>query len=210
MFYKKKKTMSSDPIEKDNINGEHADNLSQENDAMDDALANELNTDDSVSGMQHLDDDINADDATEKLKKELDEIKDKYLRLVAEFDNFRRRNAKERIEMSAVAGRDVIVPLLEVLDDSERAEKQMESITDVETLKEGVKLVFNKLRNSLHQKGLRKADVMNEPFDADIHEAITEIPAPSEDMAGKILDVIEPAYYLNDKLIRYAKVIVGK
>jgi molecular chaperone GrpE len=177
---------------------------------MDDALANELNSDDSVSGMQHLDDDINADEGSEKLKKELDEIKDKYLRLVAEFDNFRRRNAKERIEMSAVAGRDVIVPLLEVLDDSERAEKQMESITDVEVLKEGVKLVFNKLRNSLHQKGLRKADVMNEPFDADIHEAITEIPAPSEDMAGKILDVIEPAYYLNDKLIRYAKVIVGK
>lgn len=208
MFYKKKKTMSGKELDNDNINEESADNLSQ--DAMDEALANELNIDDSVNGMQHLDDDLDADGADAGLKKELDEMKDKYLRLVAEFDNFRRRNAKEKIEQTATAGRDVILPLLEVLDDSERAEKQMDTITDVDTLKEGVKLVFNKMRTTLQQKGLKKADVMNEPFDADVHEAITEIPAPTEDMVGKIVDVIEPAYYLNDKLIRYAKVIVGK
>lgn len=202
--------MSNNPAEKDNMNQEQQDNLSRENEQMDEALAHELNVDDSISGMQHLGDDIDAGDENEKLKEELKEAKDKYLRLVAEFENFRKRNAKERLEMSALAGRDVIQPLLEVLDDSERAEKQMDTINDVEVLKEGVKLVFNKLRTALQNRGLRKMDVMNQPFDTELHEAITEIPAPSEEMKGKILDAVEPGYYLNDKIIRYAKVVVGK
>jgi molecular chaperone GrpE len=207
MFFKKKKTMSDN---KDNRTNGTADNMSQNNEAMEDALANELNVDDSVSGMQHLDDEMTDESELEKLQSELDDAKDKYIRLVAEFDNFRKRNAKERLELIATAGRDIVQSLLEVLDDMERAEKQMESTEDLKAIKEGVMLVFNKLRNTLQQKGLKAAESKNQPFNPDMHEAITEIPVPDEEMKGKIIDEVEKAYYLNDKLIRYAKVVVGK
>ena len=172
------------------------------------ALAQALNTDDSVSGMQHLDDEVGEESEMEKLRAELAEAKDKYLRLVAEFDNARRRNAKERVELIQTAGKDIVQSLLVVLDDTDRAAKQMETSEDLATIKEGVTLVFNKLRNTLQQKGLKKMESVGHAFDADLHEAITEIPAP--DMAGKVIDETEPGYYLNDKLIRHAKVVVGK
>jgi molecular chaperone GrpE len=213
MFSKKNKKMStsaSEAAEKDNMTNSNNETTDGANESFDDALANELNVDDSVSGMQHLDDEVGTEDELEKLQQELTEAKDKYLRQVAEFENFRRRNAKERVELIMTANRDVVQSLLEVLDDMERAEKQMETTADVNSLKEGVALVFNKLRTTLQQKGLKKTDAMNQPFDPDLHEAITEIPAPSEDMKGKIIDVVEPGYSLNEKLIRYAKVVVGK
>lgn len=147
---------------------------------------------------------------TDKLQLELQEAKDKYLRLAAEFDNFRRRNAKESMEKEKTAGKDIIQALLTVLDDAERAAKQLEKANDITALKEGLSLVFNKLHNTLHGKGLRVMESMNQPFDPELHDAITEIPAPSEDMIGKVIDVVEPGYYLNDKLIRHAKVVVGK
>lgn len=202
--------MNDKASEKENLTNGTADNMSQNGDAMEEALANELNVDDSVSGMQHLDDEITNEDDLERLQKELDEAKDKYMRLVAEFDNFRKRNAKERIELIATAGRDIVQSLLVVLDDSERAEKQMESTEDVKAIKEGVLLVFNKMRNALQQKGLKAMDSRNQDFDPDVHEAITEIPAASEDMKGKVIDEVEKGYYLNEKLIRHAKVVVGK
>ena len=202
--------MNDKASEKENLTNGTADNMSQNGDAMEEALANELNVDDSVSGMQHLDDEITNEDDLERLQKELDEAKDKYMRLVAEFDNFRKRNAKERIELIATAGRDIVQSLLVVLDDSERAEKQMESTEDVMAIKEGVLLVFNKMRNALQQKGLKAMDSRNQDFDPDVHEAITEIPAASEDMKGKVIDEVEKGYYLNEKLIRHAKVVVGK
>lgn len=147
----------------------------------------------------------------ETVKKEMEEYKDKYLRLVAEFDNFRRRNAKERVELIQTAGKDIVQSMLEVLDDSERAMKTMEMATDVSAVKEGVMLVFNKLKNTLVQKGLRPMECgSGSEFNPELHEAITEIPAPVEDLQGKIVDVLEKGYYLNDKLIRYAKVVVGK
>ncbi len=192
----------------DNIS-ENADNMAQ-NDALEDAIAKELNIDDSVNGMQHLDDEVGEESEMEKLMAERDDYKDKYMRLVAEFDNFRKRNAKERVELIQTAGKDVIQSLLEILDDSERAQKQMETTEDVALIKEGVMLVFGKLRNTLQNKGLKKMESVNEEFNADLHEAITEIPAANESMIGKIIDEIEPGYYLNDKLIRYAKVVVGK
>lgn len=145
----------------------------------------------------------------DKLKAELDATKDKYLRLVAEFDNFRRRNAKERIELIQTAGKDVIIDLLEVLDDSDRAQKQLDSSED-NPIKEGVTLVFNKLRNVLQSKGVKAMDAIGKEFDADLHEAITEIPAPTEDLKGKVVDEVVKGYYLNDKIIRHAKVVVGK
>ncbi|MGE5518815.1 MAG: nucleotide exchange factor GrpE, partial [Candidatus Dadabacteria bacterium] len=128
---------------------------------------------------------------------------------VAEFDNFKRRNAKERIELIQTAGRDVITDLLDVLDDSERAQKQMEKTDDLPQIKEGINLVFTKLRNTLSSKGLKPMEVLNKEFNPDLHEAITEIEA-GEDMRGKVVAEIQKGYYLNDKIIRFAKVVVGK
>lgn len=146
----------------------------------------------------------------EKLTAELQEQKDKYLRLMAEFDNFRRRTAKERIELMQTAGKDIVVALLDVMDDCDRAEKQLQSNADIAIQKEGIQLVFNKLRSSLQAKGLKSASSINEDFDVEKHEAITEIPAPTPDLQGKVLDEVQKGYYLNDKLIRFAKVVVGK
>lgn len=207
MFFKNKKTMSD---KKDNRTNGTTDNMSQNNEAMEDALANELNVDDSVSGMQHLDDEMTDENELEKMQKELNEAKDKYVRLVAEFDNFRKRNAKERLELISTAGKDIVQSLLVVLDDMERAEKQLETTEDLQAIKEGVMLVFNKLRSTLQHKGLKAMESKNEDFNPDMHEAITEIPVPSDDMKGKVIDEVEKGYYLNDKLIRYAKVVVGK
>jgi molecular chaperone GrpE len=147
--------------------------------------------------------------AEDLLKEELSLANDKYLRLYAEFDNFRRRTTKERVELLQTAGKEVIVSLIPVLDDFERAVKSMEKATDINAVKEGVVLVQNKLNNILTQKGLKPMEAVGQPFDADLHEAITNIPAPSDDLKGKVIDEMEKGYYLNDKVIRFAKVIVG-
>jgi molecular chaperone GrpE len=145
-----------------------------------------------------------------KIKEELQDQKDKYLRLYAEFDNFRRRSAKERIEYTQTAGQEVIKSMLEVLDDCSRVEKMMYMTEDPTIIREGVQLVFNKLKNTLTSKGVKVMETIGTEFNADIHEAITEIPSPSEDMVGKVIDEVEKGYYLNDKIIRYAKVVIGK
>lgn len=143
-------------------------------------------------------------------KAALAEYKDKYLRTVAEFDNYKRRNAKERIELMQTAGREVIVELLEVLDDCDRAQKTLEQNPEAAPLLEGVLLVFNKLRHKLQSRGLKAIDTLHQDFDADLHEAITEIPASNEELKGKVLDEIVKGYSLNDKTIRLPKVVVGK
>ena len=167
-----------------------------------------INADADVPGNTHLSN-PGAEDAMEKLQAELQEQKDKYLRLFAEFDNFKRRNAKERIELIQTAGKEVIASLLVILDDCERAEKQLEESDDIVNNKKGVQLVFNKLRSTLHAKGLKAMESINTDFDVEKHEAITEIEVP-EDKKGKVVDEIEKGYYLNDKIIRFAKVVVGK
>ncbi len=146
---------------------------------------------------------------TDKLKQEISEANDKYLRLYAEFDNYKRRTGKERIDLLQTAGKDVIVSLLTILDDFERAEKSMENAQDIVAIKEGVSLIHQKLRSILTQKGLKEMNAAGNIFDADVHEAITNIPAPSEELKGKVIDEVEKGYYLNDKVIRYAKVVVG-
>lgn len=175
-----------------------------------------INADENVAGSQHLNEPVAEESDVEKLKAEIDslnqknaELNDKFLRQVAEFDNFRRRNAKERVELIQTAGKDVITDLLVVLDDSERAQKQMETTDDVTQIKEGVQLVFSKLRNTLSAKGLKPMESVGKEFNPDLHEAITEIPAGDE-MKGKIVDEVQKGYYLNDKIIRHAKVVVGK
>lgn len=148
---------------------------------------------------------------TEKLKAELGQSKDQYLRLVAEFDNFRKRTAREKVETIQTAGKELIQSLLAVLDDKDRADKIWETATDMNAVKEGVTLVMGKLTAILASKGLKPMETaQGDEFDAELHEAITEIPAPTETLQGKVVDVIEKGYYLNDKLIRHAKVVVGK
>ncbi len=167
-----------------------------------------INSDADVPGNTHLSNE-GAEDALEKMQDELDEQKDKYLRLFAEFDNYKRRNAKERLELIQTAGKDVIVSLLEMLDDCDRAEKQLMESDDLATNKDGILLVFNKLRNTLQARGLKPMQSINTVFEVEKHEAISEVPV-GKDKKGKVVDEIEKGYYLNDKIIRFAKVVVGK
>jgi molecular chaperone GrpE len=207
MVFKKKKSMENNSANNKEMGAENTDNMA-ENSAMEEALANELNTDDSANkGNPLMEDEM---DKVEKLEEALNEQKDKYIRLLAEFQNYKNRSAKESLELRQTAGKDIIMSMLVVMDDMDRASKQLENTTDVKVLKEGVSLVFNKLRGVMQQKGLKAMEAANEEFNPDIHEAITEIPAPKPDMVGKVIDVVEPGYYLNDKLIRHAKVVVGK
>ncbi len=176
--------------------------LKQENESnVSESLSEDLKTDQPEATLPK--------DELEEARIELAEQKDKFIRLYAEFDNFKRRNAKERIELMQTAGRDVIQSLLEVLDDCERADKQMAQSEDVEQIKKGIELIFSKLRNTLTSKGLKEMKSIGTEFNADLHEAITEIDAPAE-MKGKVVDEVEKGYTLNDKIIRFSKVVVGK
>jgi molecular chaperone GrpE len=169
-----------------------------------------------IESEEHLNDVTDAGNPLESeispeelLKQELGLANDRYLRLYAEFDNFRRRTVKEREDARKSEGKDVIVALLPVLDDFDRAIRSMENSSDVTAVKEGVVLIQNKLKNVLAQKGLKEMQSIGTAFDPEIHEAITNIPAPSDDMRGKVVDEMEKGYYLNDKVARFAKVIVG-
>ena len=146
----------------------------------------------------------------DQTKAELAEQKDKYLRLMAEFDNYKRRTAKERMELIQTAGKDVIVSLLDVLDDCDRAEKQLSISDDIAVQKEGVQLVFNKIRTTMQAKGLSPMESIGKDFDAELHEAITEVPVPDDKLKGKVIDEVTKGYLLNEKIIRFAKVVVGK
>ncbi|MEY4540323.1 MAG: hypothetical protein RLZZ306_2080 [Bacteroidota bacterium] len=141
----------------------------------------------------------------EKLQAELYELKDKYLRLYSDFDNFRKRTAKEKLEMIQSASERVIVDIIPVIDDIERATANAQE----GEISEGIHLIFNKLLNTLTVKGLKPMDAKGTVFNADLHEAITQFPAPTEDDKGKVFDVVEKGYYLNDKVIRFAKVVVA-
>jgi molecular chaperone GrpE len=169
----------------------------------------DINTDENAAGTNNLNEPIGEESELEKLNQELQEQKDKYLRLMAEFDNFRRRTAKERLDLIQTAGKDVLVSLLDVMDDCDRAEKQLSTNADNAVQKEGILLVFNKLRSTLQNKGVKAMESIHTEFDVEKHEAITEIPAPTAALKGKILDEVMKGYYLNDKLIRFAKVVVG-
>ena len=170
----------------------------------------DINTDENQSGSTHLNEPVQESSESETLKAELEEARDKYLRLVAEFDNFKRRNARERVDLIQTAGRDVITGMLDVLDDCDRAQKQLEASDETFAAKEGILLVFNKLRTNLQSRGLKAMQTLHEEFNPDLHEAVTEIPAPSEELKGKIVDELVKGYYLNEKIIRHAKVVVGK
>jgi molecular chaperone GrpE len=146
----------------------------------------------------------------QRLSNELQNEKDRYLRLFAEFENYKKRTGRERIELFKTASEDVMIALLPVIDDFDRALKEIEKSGDDSVFK-GVELISNKLRETLKSKGLEPVGTQNgDVFDAEIHEAVTQIPAPSDDMKGKIIDVIEKGYTLGDKIIRFPKVVIGQ
>ena len=146
----------------------------------------------------------------EALNTEISDLKDKNLRLMAEFDNFRRRSAKEKIDLIKNAGEDLLVRILPLVDDFERAMKAMENSGDVKAVKEGIDLIYSKFLSFLKDNGVTTIPTEDEPFNTDLHEAVTTFPAPSEELKGKIIDCLTKGYTLNEKVIRFAKVVVGE
>jgi molecular chaperone GrpE len=146
----------------------------------------------------------------EELSTKVAEFADKYLRLQAEFDNFRKRTMKEKADLIKSGGESVLVSILPVIDDFERALSLMKDIPDTDAGKTGTQLIYNKFTEFLKNNSVKEITAINETFDVDLHEAITKIPAPAEDMKGKVVDVVQKGYYLNDKVIRFAKVVIGE
>ncbi len=146
----------------------------------------------------------------EELGKKLEELNDKYLRLNAEFDNYRRRTLKERSELIKTAGEDILINLLPLMDNFERAIGSIENAKDIDAVKEGITLIYNNFKDFLRQKGIKEIEAKEKDFDTDLHEAIAKIPAPDKELKGKIVDVTEKGYTLNDKVIRFSKVVVGE
>jgi len=149
------------------------------------------------------------DDKIVEMQAKIDELNDKYLRLYSEFDNFRKRTAKEKVELIQTGGENVFKSMLPIVDDFERAIKSNADITDVKIISDGMNLIYNKFKNTLTQKGLEEMKSLGEPFNTDLHEAITNIPAPTDDLKGKVIEELEKGYTLNGKVIRFAKVVIG-
>ena len=182
----------------------------------------ELNVEETQNHAEEQPQNEQAEDATpltheeelekelEKAQEEIEEQKDKYLRLSAEFDNYRKRTMKEKAELILNGGEKSLSSILPVVDDFERAIKTMETATDVNAVKEGVELIYNKFMAVLAQNGGKVIETKDQPLDTDYHEAIAVIPAPSEAQKGKILDCVQTGYTLNDKVLRHAKVVVGE
>ncbi len=178
-------------------------------DAVEDITANTI--EDTEKATENLTDVEEEKSPEEQLQDQLAAEKDKFMRLFAEFENYKKRTTKERIELFKTASQDVMVSMLPVLDDFERALTHIEDDKEAEELRKGVLLIYNKLVHTLEQKGLSKISTeKGDTFDADYHEAVTQIPAPSEDLKGKIIDIIEPGYKLGEKVIRFPKVVIGQ
>ena len=150
------------------------------------------------------------DQQIQELGEKLADINDKYLRLSAEFDNYRKRTLKERMELTKSAGEQVLAKILPVMDNFERALKSMETATDVPALREGVELIYSNFKDFLSQNGVKEMECLHTDFDPELQEAVTKIPAPTEELKGKVVDCIQKGYTLNDKVIRFPKVVVGE
>lgn len=199
---------------KENLNGAHNTSEKEASEELINDAQDEISSHDAAAGESKkdrwMDDDATADsDKNADMQSALSELKDKQLRLLAEFDNYKKRTMRERIELFGTASKDVMVALLPVLDDFDRAKKSADNPNNEEIFSEGVTMVYNRLYNILQGLGLKAMVSTGEPFDAEYHEAITEIPVPDASMKGKVVDTIEKGYLLNDKIIRHAKVVVG-
>lgn len=173
-------------------------------------LASKTSNNSEVEDTSSMQEEKSLEMQLEEASTKVDELQDKYLRLSAEFDNYRKRTMKEKAELIMNGGAKVITSILPVLDDLERAIKMMENSSDIKAMKEGIDLIYAKFINILSQNGLTKIETEKQDFNTDFHEAIATIPAPSEELKGKILDCVQTGYTLNDKVIRHAKVVVGE
>jgi len=187
----------------------------RKNNAMEDNTVDQANTNEEQQ--HHETENNSSNDANSSptepsldVEAKLKDQEDKFLRLYAEFENYRRRSAREKAEYLSSASQQMIVAMLPILDDFERASKNNENVTDIALVKEGFQLIYTKLGQILEAKGLKPIDAMNQPFDFNLHEAIANVPVEDESMKGKVIDQVEKGYYLNEKVIRFAKVAVGQ
>ena len=205
-FYKYNKNRNMDPKEKENINEEELMSEATQDEAAENEEIQEEDVQDSAAPTEEE----KLAQELEEANKVIEEQKDKYLRLSAEFDNYRKRTMKEKAELILNGAEKTISSILPIVDDFERALKNMETATDVAAVKEGVELIYNKFMSVLGQDGVKVIETKEKPLDTDFHEAIAVIPAPDKSLKGKILDCIQTGYTLNDKVIRHAKVVVGE
>jgi len=173
------------------------------------AINSAIDTEDNAEQSEETDEKQTVLTEEEKLINEKKELEDKFLRLYSEFDNYKKRTTKERIDLFKTANQEVLSALLPVLDDLNRTVSSFENASDVDSMKEGIDLVYNKFMNLLEQQGLKEIEALGKEFNTDYHEAITKVPASNKKEKGKVVDVIEKGYFLNDKVLRYAKVVVG-
>jgi molecular chaperone GrpE len=205
-FYKNNKHNNMNPKEKENNQEEELKTQATPNECDEETVGQETSQENEapVTEEEKLAQEL------EKANEQIEEQKDKYLRLSAEFDNYRKRTMKEKAELILNGGEKSISSILPIVDDFERALKNMETATDVAAVKEGVELIYNKFMSVLGQNGVKVIETKEQPLDTDYHEAIAVIPAPNEALKGKILDCVQTGYILNDKVIRHAKVVVGE
>lgn len=205
-FYKNNKHNNMNPKEKENNQEEELKTQATPNECDEETVGQETSQENEAP----LTEEEKLAQELEKANEQIEEQKDKYLRLSAEFDNYRKRTMKEKAELILNGGEKSISSILPVIDDFERAIKTMETAKDVKAVKEGVELIYNKFMATLAQNGVKVIETKDQPLDTDYHEAIAVIPAPSEEQKGKILDCVQTGYTLNDKVIRHAKVVVGE
>lgn len=205
-FYKNNKHNNMNPKEKENNQEEELKTQATPNECDEETVGQETSQENEAP----LTEEEKLAQELKKANEQIEEQKDKYLRLSAEFDNYRKRTMKEKAELILNGGEKSISSILPIVDDFERALKNMETATDVAAVKEGVELIYNKFMSVLGQNGVKVIETKEQPLDTDYHEAIAVIPAPNEALKGKILDCVQTGYILNDKVIRHAKVVVGE
>ena len=205
-FYKNNKHNNMNPKEKENNQEEELKTQATPNECDEETVGQETSQENEAP----LTEEEKLAQELEKANEQIEEQKDKYLRLSAEFDNYRKRTMKEKAELILNGAEKSISSILPIVDDFERALKNMETATDVAAVKEGVELIYNKFMSVLGQNGVKVIETKEQPLDTDYHEAIAVIPAPNEALKGKILDCVQTGYILNDKVIRHAKVVVGE
>ena len=205
-FYKNNKHNNMNPKEKENNQEEELKTQATPNECDEETVGQETSQENEAP----LTEEEKLAQELEKANEQIEEQKDKYLRLSAEFDNYRKSTMKEKAELILNGGEKSISSILPIVDDFERALKNMETATDVAAVKEGVELIYNKFMSVLGQNGVKVIETKEQPLDTDYHEAIAVIPAPNEALKGKILDCVQTGYILNDKVIRHAKVVVGE
>ena len=205
-FYKNNKHNNMNPKEKENNQEEELKTQATPNECDEETVGQETSQENEAP----LTEEEKLAQELEKANEQIEEQKDKYLRLSAEFDNYRKRTMKEKAELILNGGEKSISSILPIVDDFERALKNRETATDVAAVKEGVELIYNKFMSVLGQNGVKVIETKEQPLDTDYHEAIAVIPAPNEALKGKILDCVQTGYILNDKVIRHAKVVVGE